>query len=73
MAFVCSEALAIVREPCVDNVVFCYREEQVAFQVELDLCERTLVTREKNRPLVVDDKSEMKCRYFGQICRYASD
>jgi len=45
MAFICSEALAVVREPSVDDVVFGYGEEQVAFQVELDLGERTLVTR----------------------------
>ncbi len=52
MAFVGAETLAIVREPGADDGVLCYREEQVTFTVELDLGERTLVTREENGPLL---------------------
>ncbi|KAI3488103.1 hypothetical protein L1887_47882 [Cichorium endivia] len=51
VALVGSEALAIVREPGVDDGVLCDREEQITLAVELDLGERTLVAREKDWPL----------------------
>ena len=45
VALVGSEALAVVREPRIDDGILCDREEQIALAVELDLGERTLVTR----------------------------
>ena len=50
VALVGAETLAIVREPSVDGGVLCDGEKQVAFAVELDLGERTLVTRQENGP-----------------------
>lgn len=50
VALVGAETLAIVREPSVDGRVLCDGEEQVTFAVELDLGERTLVTRQENGP-----------------------
>ena len=52
MAFVGAETLAIVREPSVDDGILCDGEEQITFTVELDLGERTLVSREEDRPLL---------------------
>lgn len=43
MPIVCPQPLSIVRVPDVDDAIFRGCEEEVAFAVELDLCERTLV------------------------------
>lgn len=51
-----AETLAIVREPSVNDWILCDGEEQVTFTVELDLGERTLVSREENGPLLSVEK-----------------
>lgn len=43
MPIVCPQPLSVVRVPDVDDAIFRGCEEEVAFAVELDLCERTLV------------------------------
>ena len=43
MSVIRAQPLAIVGEPDVNDVVFRAGEEEVALEVELDLCERALV------------------------------
>lgn len=44
VTFVGTKALAIMREPCIDDGILCDREEKVTLTVELDLGERALVS-----------------------------
>lgn len=46
MPIVCPQPLSVVRVPDVDDAIFRACEEEVAFAVELDLGERTLVACE---------------------------
>lgn len=51
MAVISSKTLSVVREPSIDDVILGDGEDKITLSVELDLGERTLVTREKDGTL----------------------
>jgi len=57
-----TEALSVVREPDIDDVVFGTGKEEVALLIEFDLGERPLVSCEKGRERVsrVERKKKRK-------------
>lgn len=45
MAIVCSQSFTVRCVPGGNDLVFCYREQQVAIFIVFDLCERTFLFR----------------------------